>query len=156
MNSSERIVQDRQAQQIRDSNDEIRNRPIGGGGGGPAPEPVGMGNLSGWAVAAGMIGAVLGGIGGQGLAGAIFGGLFFGGGLWAVSFVARKSGAWDRDARPLVWLMWGAALGAVVGALFSILGREPFLYSVQTWAIFLGGLAGLFCWICRFAARREQ
>jgi hypothetical protein len=157
MNSSERIVADRQAQEIRDINDEIRNRPIGGGGGGGRiVKPVGMGNFAGWGMSAGLIGAVLGGIVEQGIAGAIFGGLLFAGFLWVLAFIAKRSGAYDANSRPLIWTLIGAIIGAAIGAVASMIEPVPFLYAVKTWAIFLGGLAGIYCWICRFIARRPK
>ncbi len=115
-----------------------------------------MGNLAGWAMSAAMIGAVLGGIAGQGLAGAVVGGLLSGGALWVLAKLARLSGAWNRDARVWVWLVGGAITGVFVGVFFSIKDGEPLFYAIETWSIFLGGLAALFCWIARGAARRVQ
>ncbi|MFN7981289.1 MAG: hypothetical protein U0Q11_05475 [Vicinamibacterales bacterium] len=114
-----------------------------------------MGNLAGWGASAALVGALLGGIVGQGLGGAILGGLTCGGGLWPVSKVAKLTGAYHRDARPLVWAAGGAATGVAVGALLSVTTDEPFWFAVRTWAIFLGGLSGLFCWIARGSARRD-
>lgn len=156
MNSSERIVRDRQEREIRDINHEIANRPIGGAGAGGRVEPVGIGNFAGWGMSAGIIGAVLGGIAGQGIAGAIFGGLLFAGTLWVLTFLAKRSGAWHPNSRPLVWTLVGAIAGAAIGAGASVVENVPFLYAVQTWSIFIGGLAGIYCWICRFIARRPQ
>jgi hypothetical protein len=103
-----------------------------------------------------MIGAVLGGIAGQGFGGAVLGGLLFAGALWVLVFVAKRSGAWHPNSRPLVWTVVGAIVGAGVGSIASVAENVPLLYAVRTWAIFLGGLAGAYCWVCRFIARRPQ
>lgn len=152
MNSSERVVQDRENDLDRErTRQKIWGAPVGGS----KQEAIGMGNLGGWVVSAAMIGAVLGGIAGQGIGGAIFGSLFFGGGLWLFSKVAKLTGAYHRDSRPLRWLIGGAIVGAAIGAFISIAGSDPFWFAVQTWAIFLGGISGGYCWIARGAARRD-
>lgn len=154
MNSSEQIVQDRE-----NADEQERRRQAiwggSGGGGGRQQLAIGMGNLGGWVTSAAMIGAVLGGVAGQGFGGAIVGALLFGGSLWLLSKGAKKTGAYHRDARPLVWLLGGACTGAVVGAVLSLAGSDPLWFAVRTWAIFLGGLSGGFCWMARAAARRD-
>ena len=152
MNSSERIVHDRR---VDAANEETRQRIWGGPGVTNSTVPLGMGNLSGWVVAAAMIGAPLGGIIGQGAWGAVMGALLFGGTLWLFSMFAKRTGAYHRDSRPIVWMAWGAAAGVAVGAFLSVTSGEPFWLAAQTWAIFLGGLSGLFCWISRGSARRD-
>lgn len=152
MNRSEEIIRDSEIDAERErTRQRIWAAPVGG----KRQMPVGMGNFAGWGASAALIGALLGGVAGQGLGGAILGALVFGGGLWIISKVARLTGAYHRDARPLVWLVGGAAAGVVVGAVMSAIEGAPLMYAVRTWAIFLGGLSGLFCWIARGSARRD-
>lgn len=152
MNHSEEVIRDHEIDADRE---RTRQRIWGAPGGGGNQIARGMGNFAGWGASAALIGALLGGIAGQGLGGAILGGVTFGGGLWFVSKVAKLTGAYHRDARPLVWAAGGAAAGVVIGAFVSMVSGEPFLFAVQTWAILLGGLSGLFCWIARGSARRD-
>ncbi|MFN7917389.1 MAG: hypothetical protein U0Q55_18735 [Vicinamibacterales bacterium] len=152
MNRSEEIVRDREVDADRERTRQgIWGAPVGEG----KQIAAGMGNLAGWGVSAALIGALLGGIVGQGFGGAIVGGLVFGGGLWFMANVAKRTGAYHRDARPLVWTAGGAAVGVAIGAFVSMTAGGPFWIAVQTWAIFLGGLSGLFCWIARGSARRD-
>ncbi|MEO8000069.1 MAG: hypothetical protein ABI852_21640, partial [Gemmatimonadaceae bacterium] len=83
--------------------------------GGKDMRAIGMGNFAGWGVSAGIVGAVLGGIAGRGVGGAIAGALVLGGGLWLLAQVATRTHAYHRDAKPLRWLVGGAATGAAVG-----------------------------------------
>lgn len=152
MNRSEEIIRDRE---IEDERERTRERIWGAPVGGRQQVPVGMGNFAGWGAAAALIGALLGGIAGQGLGGALFGALVLGGGLWLVAKVAKLTGAYHRDARPLVWTAGGAAAGVAIGSFLSVTAGEPFWFAVRTSAIFLGGLSGLFCWIARGSARRD-
>lgn len=152
MNSSERILHDLRVDAARE---ETRQRIWGAPGPTNSTVPLGMGNLSGWVVAAAMIGAPLGGIAGQGIGGAILGALIFGGTLWFFSAIAKRTGAYHRDSRPMVWTASGAAVGAAIGVILSITSGEPLWYAVKTLAIFLGGLSGIFCWISRGSARRD-
>ena len=152
MNRSEEIIRDNEIDADRE---RTRQRIWGAPVGGKQQIAIGMGNFAGWGVSAALIGAVLGGGFGQGLGGAILGGLTCGGGLWLVAKVAKLTGAYHRDARPLVWTASGAAAGVAIGAFLSMTAGEPFWFAVRTWAIFLGGLSGLFCWIARGSARRD-
>lgn len=152
MNSSERIIQDRENDLMQE---RVRQNIWGAPAGGGPKAPVGMGNLAGWATSAALIGAVLGGIAGQGLGGAVVGALVFGGSLWLLANIAKRTGAYHRDARPIVWLIGGACTGAVLGAVLSLFGSDPFWFAVRTWAIFLGALSGGYCWLARGAARRD-
>jgi hypothetical protein len=152
MNRSEEIIRDNEIDADRERTRQgIWGAPVGG----KQQIAIGMGNFAGWGASAALIGALLGGIVGQGLGGAILGGLAFGGGLWFVSKFAKLTGAYHRDARPLMWTASGAAAGVAIGALLSVTAGEPFWFAVRTWAIFLGGLSGLFCWIARGSARRD-
>ena len=45
--------------------------------------------------------------------------------------------------------------GVAVGAFLSVTAGGPFWFAVRTWAVFLGGLSRLFCWIARGSARRD-
>ncbi len=152
MNRSEEIIRDQEVDALRErTRQSIWGAPVGGG----KHVAAGMGNLAGWGASAALVGALLGGIVGQGLGGAILGGLTCGGGLWLISKIAKLTGAYHRDARPLVWAASGAAAGVAIGALLAVTTDEPLWFAVRTWAIFLGGLSGLFCWIARGSARRD-
>ena len=152
MNSSEEIIRDREIDAERESGRQrIWGAPVGGG----KQIARGMGNFSGWGVSAGLVGALLGGIVGQGIGGALVGGLACGGGLWLLSVVAKRTGAYHRDSRPLVWTAGGAVVGAVIGACLFVAAGAPLWPSVQNWAIAIGGVSGLFCWIARGSARRD-
>lgn len=90
------------------------NAPLSG-----APSAIGggVGNATGWAVFFGMIGAVLGGIFGRGLMGAIIGAVMLGGGFALVAWVGRKtSSIWNRGP-VFVWVILGAVGGWCLGAL---------------------------------------
>lgn len=152
MNRSEEIIRDREDDALRErSRASSWGAPVGG----KTQVPVGMGNFAGWGVSAALIGGLLGGIVGQGVGGALIGALVLGGGLWLIAKVAKLTGAYHRDSRPLVWTAGGAAAGVAIGAFLSVASGAPFWVAVQNWAIVLGGLSGLFCWIARGSARRD-
>jgi len=89
MTPSEQIAADIRADHLRNLAHEQRNRPIGGGGGGPAGGG-GWGNAAGWAVFFAMVGAVLGGIAGTSVTGAVVGAAVLGGGVWVLSAFGRS------------------------------------------------------------------
>ena len=70
MNRSEEIIRD---SEIDAERERTRQRIWGAPVGGKRQMPVGMGNFAGWGASAALIGALLGGVAGQGLGGAILG-----------------------------------------------------------------------------------
>jgi len=79
----------------------------------------GIGNIGAWVVFFAMGGAVLGGLLGRGLMGAIVGAVFCGGAMWAIgAFAGKSSGAVSRKS-VLLWALTGGVAGAILGTMIG-------------------------------------
>lgn len=103
----------------------------------------GIGNLSGWVVFFGMIGAVLGGILGRGLTGAVVGALVFGGAMWALGAFAGRAGNGAVSRASVVgWALKGAIAGGVLGVLIGLGDSVRMANAATNWALLGAILAG--------------
>lgn len=106
---------------------EHLNRPMGG----KSQGPIGIGNLSGWAVASGMIFAVVGFIMGKDLASAIVGGLFGFGLLWVpVAFLSKSEGGASRFS-VIAWTLGGGLGGAAMAIAVALVADVIFLRELR-------------------------
>lgn len=118
---SERVAADLRQDYIDNMMRDQRNAPIGGSYGGGGGGGVAPGEWQGWAVPAGMIGAVIGGILGRGFLGAVIGALIFGGGVWTLVMMLKgvRGGGAVKDKPVIPWIFGGAVIGALLaGVLF--------------------------------------
>ena len=139
MNSSERHIQ---AMETLAQNERERQMIFGeNGGSGPSGFGQGIGNLGGWVMFAGMLGAVLGGLLGRGFVGAIVGAAMLAGPMWALGAFGRASSSAIGRGSVLTWTLIGAMGGAVLGAIIGSAGHA--MSAAINWsilgAIVLGG-----------------
>lgn len=133
------VVRDYQQRQYDQVVYDIRNYPVGGPG--PGGGGGGRGNVAGWMLFFGMLGAIVGAILG-GVVGAIVCGVLAGGGLWASARFLGKAGEGAPSRTSVLWsTLKGALVGAVIGAVIA-LGSDNMGNAMTNWAIFCGVGAG--------------
>ncbi len=107
---------------------ERMNAPMNGSSRGP----IGIGNLGGWAMASGMVFAVVGFIMGKDLASAIIGGLFGAGLLWVPSAFLRKSSEGGASRSSVIgWTLGGVAGGAALAVAVALVADVIFLKEMR-------------------------
>lgn len=113
-------------------------RPDGTGGGGPVGG--GIGNVAGWAVFFGMLGAIVGFIMIHTVGGAIAGAVVAGGGMAAVAKFFSGSASGSRSGKSvLLWTLGGVIGGAMFGLFMGSPDETRMANAATNWAIF-GGL----------------
>ncbi|MBL8215707.1 MAG: hypothetical protein JNK87_33605 [Bryobacterales bacterium] len=114
-------------------------RPDGTSGGG-GPVGGGIGNVAGWAVFFGLLGAIVGFILIHSVGGAIFGAVVAGGGIAALGkFLGGGSGTASRKS-VIVYTLAGILGGALFGLFMGSPNETKMINAATNWAIF-GGLA---------------